>query len=223
MVDSKRIGRHPFPKLGQHLGKVLAFFGRPLAEQRLQFSAGSGPADVLLGQSFPVFLEVGNNLFGESLVCVDLKTGQRKWHFQIVHHPVWDYDLSSAHILADINVDGKPVKAVALPTKQSFLYVFNRVTGQPLWPIDERPVPQSDVPGEKTSPTQPFPAKPPAYSRNFLKIPDDLIDFTPEMRNEAIERLKHYRVDGMFTPPVIADPNNWLGGISMGNASGGTN
>src|SRR6195256_3128153 len=106
----------------------------------------------------------GNNLFGESLVCVDLKTGQRKWHFQIVHHPIWDYDLSSAPILMDINVNGKPVKAVALPSKEAFLYVFDRITGQPVWPIEERPVPQSDVPGEKTSPTQPFPTKPPAYA-----------------------------------------------------------
>src|SRR5215468_528684 len=124
----------------------------------------------------------GNNLFGESLVCVDLKTGQRKWHFQIVHHPIWDYDLSSAPILADITVDGKPIKAVALPSKESFLYVFDRVTGKPVWPIEERPVPQSDVPGEKTSPTQPFPSKPPAYARQYVKIPDDLVDFTPELR-----------------------------------------
>ena len=165
----------------------------------------------------------GDNLFGESLVCVDLRTGQRKWHYQIVHHPIWDYDLSSASLLMDVNVDGKPVKAVALPSKESFLYVFDRLTGKPVWPIEERPVPQSDVPGEKTSKTQPFPTKPPAYARNYLQVPDDLIDFTPEMRAEAIERLKHYRVEGMFTPPVIGDPNHWLGGISMGNATGGTN
>jgi quinoprotein glucose dehydrogenase len=165
----------------------------------------------------------GNNLFGESLVAVDLKTGQRKWHYQIVHHPIWDYDLSSAPLLMDIAVDGKPVKAVALPTKESFLYVFDRATGKPVWPIEERRVPQSDVPGEKTSPTQPFPTKPPAYGRAWLKVPEDLIDFTPEMRAEALERLKYYRVDGMFTPPVVGDPNKWLGGISMGNATGGTN
>ena len=165
----------------------------------------------------------GNNLFGESLVAVDLKTGQRKWHYQIVHHPIWDYDLSSAPLLMDINVGGKPVKAVALPTKESFLYVFDRVTGKPVWPIEERPVPQSDVPGEKSSPTQPFPTKPPPYARAWLKVPDDLIDFTPEMRAEAIERIKHHRVEGMFTPPVVGDPDKWLGGISMGNATGGTN
>ena len=91
----------------------------------------------------------GNNLFAESLVCVDLKTGQRKWHFQFVHHPIWNFDMSSAPLLADITVDGKPIKAVAVPSKQAWLYVFDRVTGQPVWPIEERPVPQSDVPGEK--------------------------------------------------------------------------
>src|SRR5580704_6614493 len=165
----------------------------------------------------------GDNLFAESLVCVDLKTGKRKWHYQIVHHAIWDYDLSSAPILADINVDGKAIKAVALPSKESYLYVFDRVTGKPVWPIEERPVPQSDVPGEKTSPTQPFPTKPPAYGRNYIKVPDDLIDFTPEMRNDAIDRLKRYRLEGMFTPPVVGDPNKWLGGINLGNASGGTN
>src|SRR5271156_6073222 len=165
----------------------------------------------------------GNDLFGESLVCVDLKTGVRKWHFQIVHHPIWDYDLSSAPILADINVNGKAIKAVALPSKQAFLYVFDRVTGEPVWPIEERPVPQSDVPGEKTSPTQPFPTKPPAYARNYIKMPDDLIDFTPEMRAEAKDKMARYRVEGIFTPPVVGDPKKFLGGMNLGNASGGTN
>src|SRR5438128_12445713 len=115
----------------------------------------------------------GNNLFAESLVCVDLKTGQRKWHFQLVHHPIWNFDNSSAPLLADINVDGRAIKAVAVPSKTGFLYVFDRVTGQPVWPIEERPVPQSDIPSEKTSPTQPYPTKPPAYARQFLK-PEDL-------------------------------------------------
>jgi quinoprotein glucose dehydrogenase len=166
----------------------------------------------------------GNNLFAESIVCVDLKTGQRKWHFQLVHHPLWNYDMSSAAILADITVSGKPIKAVAVPGKQGFLYVFDRVTGQPVWPIEERPVPQSDVPGEKTSPTQPYPTKPPAYSRNKLTLPDDLIDFTPELRARAIEQLKRYRVTpGMYNPPMLGDPNGILGAINMGNAIGGTN
>ncbi len=165
----------------------------------------------------------GDNLYGESLVCVEIKTGKMKWYFQVVHHPVWDYDMSSAPLLADIVVDGKPIKAVAVPSKESFLYVFDRVTGKPVWPIEERPVPQSDVPGEKTSKTQPFPTKPPAYGRNFIKVPDDLIDFTPEMRNDAIDRMKSYRLEGLFTPPVVGDRNHWLGGVSLGNASGGTN
>jgi quinoprotein glucose dehydrogenase len=165
----------------------------------------------------------GDNLYGESLVCVDLKTGKRKWHFQIVHHPIWDYDLSSAPILADINVDGRAIKAVALPSKEAFLYVFDRVTGKPVWPIEERPVPQSDVPGEKTAPTQPFPTKPPAYARNYLKVPDDLIDFTPEMRAQARDNLARYKTGPMFLPPIVGDPKGLLAAINLGNASGGTN
>jgi quinoprotein glucose dehydrogenase len=164
----------------------------------------------------------GDNLFGESLVCVDLKTGKRKWHFQVVHHAIWDYDLSSAPILADINVDGKAIKAVALPSKESYLYVFDRVTGKPVWPIEERAVPQSDVPGEKTSPTQPFPTKPPAYGRNFLKIPDDLIDFTPELRAQAKDAVARYKTGPMFLPPIVGN-SNLLGALNLGNASGGTN
>ena len=165
----------------------------------------------------------GNNLFGESLVCVDLKTGVRKWHFQIVHHPIWDYDLSSAPILADITVDGKAIKAVAVPSKESFLYVFDRVTGKPVWPIVEKPVPQSDVPGEKTSPTQPFPTKPPAYGRNQFTVPDDLVDFTPEIKAQAKDVVARYKTGPMFLPPIVGDPKTFLGAINLGNASGGTN
>ncbi|HXI27745.1 MAG TPA: hypothetical protein VNG89_04975, partial [Vicinamibacterales bacterium] len=166
----------------------------------------------------------GNNLFAESIVCVDLKNGQRKWHFQLVHHPLWNYDMSSAPILADITASGRAIKAVAVPGKQGMLWVFDRVTGQPVWPIEERPVPQSDVPGEKTSPTQPFPTKPPAYARNFLKVPDDLIDFTPELRAKAVAQIKRYKVGPwMYNPPVLGDANGILGAINMGNAVGGTN
>jgi quinoprotein glucose dehydrogenase len=166
----------------------------------------------------------GNNLFAESIVCVDLKTGQRKWHFQLVHHPLWNYDMSSAAILADVTVNGRAIKAVAVPGKQGMLWVFDRVTGQPVWPIEERPVPQSDVPGEKTSPTQPFPTRPPAYARNFLKVPDDLIDFTPELRTKALDQIKRYKVGPwMYNPPVLGDANGILGAINMGNAVGGTN
>src|SRR5262245_12552226 len=165
----------------------------------------------------------GNNLFAESIVCADLRTGQRKWHFQIVHHPIWNYDMSSAAILADITVNGRAIKAVAVPGKQGFLFVFDRVTGQPVWPIEERPVPQSDVPGEKTSPTQPFPTKPPAYARNYLKT-EDLIDFTPELRTQALKNLERYKVGPwMYNPAVQGNVNGILGAINMGNAVGGTN
>jgi hypothetical protein len=162
----------------------------------------------------------GNGLFGESLVAVDLKTGQRKWHYQVVHHPLWNYDMSSAAILADITVNGRAVKAVAVPGKQAFLFVFDRVTGQPVWPIEERPVPQSDIPGEKLSPTQPFVTKPPAYARNMIKVPDDLIDFTPELRAQALERLKRYRYEpSPFTPPILGNVNGPLGAIGAGTAT----
>jgi quinoprotein glucose dehydrogenase len=162
----------------------------------------------------------GEDLFSESVVCVDLKTGQRKWHYQLVHHPVWNFDISAAPILADINVDGRAIKAVAQPTKQGYLYVFDRVTGKPVWPIEERPVPQSDVPGEKTSPTQPFPSKPPAYAKNVVKIPDDLIDFTPELRAQALEVIKHYKVgDSPFQPAILGDVNGLFGAIGAGTAT----
>ena len=127
---------------------------------------------------------LGNNLFSDSLVCIKAETGERVWHFQLVHHDLWDYDLPAAPILADIKVDGKPTKAVVQVTKQGFAFVFDRVTGKPVWPIEERPVPQSATPGERTSPTQPFPTKPAPFERQGVSV-DDLIDFTPELRAEA--------------------------------------
>src|SRR4029453_14632074 len=134
----------------------------------------------------------GNGLFGESLVAVDLRTGARKWHYQLVHHGIWDLDISSAPILADIVVDGRAIKAVAQPTKQAFLYVFDRVTGRPVWPIEERPVPKGDVPGEWYSATQPFPTKPPAYARQAV-TPDELVDFTPELKAQALKNLEQFK------------------------------
>ncbi len=164
----------------------------------------------------------GNNLYGESLVCVDLKTGQRKWYFQLVHHPLWDYDISAAPILADITVNGKAIKAVAQPTKQAFLYVFDRVSGAPVWPIEERPMAKGDVPGEWYPPTQPFPTKPPAYARNGVAI-DDLIDFTPEMRAEATRIASRYRLGPVFTPPSLSNAAGPLATLTLGTANGGTN
>ena len=164
----------------------------------------------------------GNNLFGESLVCVDLKTGQRKWHFQLVHHPLWDMDISSAPLLADINVDGKPIKAVAVPTKQGFLYVFDRVTGKPVWPIEERPVEKGSVPGEWYSPTQPFPVKPPVYSRNGV-TPDVLIDFTPAMHDQALTIVSKYHLGPVFTPPTASQVDGPRATLTLGTAAGCTN
>jgi quinoprotein glucose dehydrogenase len=163
----------------------------------------------------------GNNLFAESLVCVDLKTGQRKWHFQFVHHPIWNYDMSSAPLLADITIDGKPRKVVAVPSKQAWLYVFDRVTGVPIWPIEEKPVPKGDVPGEWYAPTQPHPPAKLQYARNFLNVPDDLIDFTPEMRAEALDRIKRYKwAPTPFVPSVAGNVNSGLlGAITSGTAT----
>jgi quinoprotein glucose dehydrogenase len=164
----------------------------------------------------------GNNLFSDSLVAVDVKSGQRKWHFQIAHHPIWDYDLSSAPLLADITVDGRAIKVVALPTKEGYLYVFDRISGQPVWPIPERPVPQSTVPGEKTSPTQPIPTKPPAYSRTGVSE-DDLIDFTPDLKRQGLELAKHYQLGPMFLPPVVSKAAGPLAALTHGTLSGGVN
>jgi len=163
----------------------------------------------------------GNNLFAESLVCVDLKTGQRKWHFQFTHHPIWNFDMSSAPLIADVTVNGRPRKVVAVPSKQGWLYVFDRITGEPVWPIVEKPVPQSDVPGEKTSPTQPHPPDSLRYGRNAFKNPDDLIDFTPELRQAAIERSKFYKwADTPFAPSILGNVNGPLyGAITVGTAT----
>ena len=164
----------------------------------------------------------GNGLFGESIVAVDLQTGKRKWHYQLVHHGIWDMDIPCAPILANITVNGKQVKALAQPTKQDFLYVFDRVTGQPIWPIEEKPVPQSDTPGEKTSPTQPFPTKPPAYDHQGVSE-KDLINFTPELHAQALEFVKKYRIGPLFTPPSISTLTGTLGSLVSPGSIGGAN
>ncbi len=142
----------------------------------------------------------GDGLYGESVVAVDLKTGKRKWHYQLVHHGIWDMDIPCAPILADVMIDGRMRKIAAQATKQGWVYVLDRATGEPIWPIVERPVPQSDVPGEKTSPTQPFVTKPPAFDRQGVTI-DDLIDFTPELRAEAVKLVSRFKLGPLFTPP----------------------
>jgi quinoprotein glucose dehydrogenase len=144
----------------------------------------------------------GDGLFGESLVAVNVETGKRVWHFQAVHHGVWDFDFPCAPTLLDVTVNGRRIKAIAQASKQGFLYVFDRATGQPLWPIEERPVPPSDIPGEELSPTQPFPTKPPAFDRQGV-TENDLIDFTPELKTQALEILSHYKYGGLFTPPSL--------------------
>jgi quinoprotein glucose dehydrogenase len=161
----------------------------------------------------------GNNLFAESLVAVELKTGKRRWHFQLVHHPLWNMDIATAPMLVDINVNGKPIKAVAIMGKQAWIYVFDRLTGQPVWPIEERPVPQGDVPGEWYSPTQPHPTRPPPYDHQGVTV-DNLIDFTPELRAEAVKLLSQYKLGPIFTPPPVSRVGGPIAGF---RSSGGTN
>jgi len=167
----------------------------------------------------------GSNLFGESVVALDLKTGQRKWHYQLVHHGMWDFDIPCAPILADITINGRTIKALAQPTKQAFLYVFDRVTGKPIWPIEERAVEKGDVPGEWYSPTQPFPldahGKPFAYDRNGFSH-DDLIDFTPELRAEGEKVISKYKIGPIFTPPVVSKVEGPLGTVQLAINGGGT-
>jgi len=164
----------------------------------------------------------GANLFSESIVAVDLETGERRWHFQLVHHGIWDMDIPCAPILADIEVDGRVIKALAQPTKQGFLYVFDRETGEPVWPIEERPVPRGDVPGEWYSPTQPHPTRPPAYDRQGLLI-DDLIDFTPELRAEAEAIVSKYRLGPIFTPPVLSKEEGPIATLALAAQRAATN
>ncbi len=165
---------------------------------------------------------LGDNLFSQSLVCLNVETGERVWHYQMVHHGLWDYDPPAPPILIDVVVDGRAIKAVAQVTKQAFTYVFDRVTGEPVWPIEERPVAQSDVPGERTAPTQPFPTKPPPFDRQGVSI-DDLIDFTPELRQEAIELASNYRLGPLFTPVSLIDPEGTQGTLVLPGALGGAN
>tara|TARA_B100001179_G_scaffold68273_1_gene47757 strand:+ start:178 stop:2151 length:1974 start_codon:yes stop_codon:yes gene_type:complete len=167
---------------------------------------------------------LGDNLFANSLVALDATTGQRVWHYQFVHHDLWDSDLPAAPNLIDITVDEQRIKAVAQVTKHGFVFVFDRITGEPVWPIEERAVSVSDVPGERASETQPFPTKPPAFDRQGLTI-DDLIDFTPELRQEAISIVEQHRYGPMFTPPSLAGEGDesTKGTINVPGYIGGAN
>ncbi len=164
----------------------------------------------------------GDNLFDESLVCLDAKTGKRVWHFQFIHHGIWDWDLPAAPNLLDLTVDGKKIKAVAQVTKQGWVYTFNRVTGEPVWPIVERPVPQSDVPGEVTSGTQPFPTKPAAFDRQGTSL-DILNDLTPEIKAEATRIALQYKLGPIFTPAIVFDAGGKKGTLMLPHATGGAN
>jgi quinoprotein glucose dehydrogenase len=177
----------------------------------------SSPTNDMYGGHRP-----GNNLYTSSVVCLDAMTGRRVWHFQTVHHDLFDYDNPAAPILVDITVNGRRIRAVVQVTKQSFAYVLDRVTGEPVWPIEERPVPASTVPGEKAAATQPFPTKPPPFDRQGITT-DDLIDFTPELRAEALEIVKQYVIGPVFTPPsvVSVEPGGTKGTIQVPGSVGG--
>lgn len=164
----------------------------------------------------------GDNLFSQSIVALDAATGERAWHFQTVHHGIWDYDPPAAPVLADLVVEGREIPAVALITKQTFTFVFDRRTGDPVWPIEERPVPQTDVPGERTAPTQPFPTKPPPYDRQGVD-PADLIDFTPELRAEAEAILAQLRYGPLYEPPSMPVEGGTQGTLMVPGSLGGAN
>jgi glucose dehydrogenase len=165
----------------------------------------------------------GTNLFANSLVALDVRTGQRIWHQQLVHHDVWDYDNPTSPILLDVTVEGRPIKAVVQLTKQAFAYAFDRETGEPIWPLEERPVPGSDVPFEWSSPTQPVPTKPAAYDRQGF-TEDDLIDFTPEIKAAALEEVADLRLGPMFSPPSLLEAEDGTRGtLVLPHYGGGAN
>jgi quinoprotein glucose dehydrogenase len=182
-----------------------SFTGHTNAWAPLSLDAERGLVYVPLGTPSNDFYggrRPGSNLFAEAIVCLDANTGARKWHYQLIHHGLWDYDNPSPPALVTIKVDGRTIDAVVQLTKQGFAFVFDRVSGKPVWPIEERPVPASDVAGEQASPTQPFPTRPPAFTEQGVTT-DDVIDFTPELKAAALEELKKYRIGPVFTPPTL--------------------
>ena len=162
----------------------------------------------------------GDNLFAESIVCLDARTGRRVWHFQAVHHGIWDYDFPAAPNVVDIEVDGRTIQAVAVVSKQAFTYVFDRATGEPVWPIEERPVPAGDIPGEWYAATQPFPTKPPPFDQQGTSV-GDLIDFTPALRREALEIFNRHVSGPLFTPPALIEEGGTQGTLQMPGVVGG--
>ena len=164
----------------------------------------------------------GDNLFSGSVVAVDLDTGERVWHYQTVHHDIWDWDLPAAPVLLDITVDGRAIKALIQPTKQSYMFVLDRVTGEPVWPISEMPVTQGDVPGEWYSPTQPIPTRPPPVDEIDLGV-EDLVDYTPELLAQAMEIFSRYTIGWLYDPPTVAIANGSLGTLALPTSTGGVN
>lgn len=188
------------------------------SERGLVFIPTDTPTNDYYGGDRP-----GDNLYGTSLIALDVKTGKRVWHFQMVHHDIWNYDNPTAPKVVDASVNGERVPMVVETTKQGWAYVFNRETGEPVWPIEERPVPQSDIPTERTSPTQPFVTKPAAFEHQGI-TEDDLIDFTPEVRAKALELARRYRMGPLFNPPSVVDATDGTGGaFFVPGAWGGAN
>ena len=187
----------------------------------LELNTAYLPIELPTGDQVGIY-RAGPNLFGESLVAVDLDTGIRKWHYQFIHHGIWDRDIPCAPILCDIPHNGKLVKALAQPTKQAFLYVLDRQTGKPIWPIPEKPVPAGDVPGEWYSPTQPIPSRPPAYSVQSINA-NTIINFTKELHEKALRLIAHYRTGGLFEPPSLAKLDGKWGTLNAPGFNGGTN
>ena len=165
---------------------------------------------------------LGENLYAESIVALNAETGDRIWHFQTVHHGLWDYDIASAPNLIDIVVDGRPIKAVAQVSKTGFTYVFDRVTGEPVWPIEEVSVPPSTIPGERAHPTQPIPTRPAPFEQ-IGATEEDLIDFTPELREAALEIASNFVLGDIFTPPIVMGTDDKTSTYVVPGAGGGAN
>jgi quinoprotein glucose dehydrogenase len=164
----------------------------------------------------------GNNLYSDSIVCLDAKTGKRVWHYQLIHHEMWDYDIPAAPILLDLTVNGKKIKALAQVNKSAYTFVFDRTNGQPVWPIEERPVPNGNTPGEWYSPTQPYPTKPAAFDRQGV-TEADLADYTPEIKAAALKAASQYVLGPIYTPPIVKDTGGKLATIQLPGAGGGAN